>query len=47
VAVAGTTTPTTAVLPIVTTTTQRTRTTIWASAQCLFHSSKEKPDSYY
>jgi len=46
VAVAGTTTPTTAVLLIVTTTIPRTPTTIWASAQYFSHSSK-KQDSYY
>jgi len=41
VAVAGTSTPTIPVLPIVTTAIPRKRTTIWASALCLSHSSKE------
>jgi len=46
VGVATTTAPPTVVLPIVTTTTRPTPTTIWASAQCLLHSSKAKPDSF-
>ena len=42
-AVAGTTALATAVLPFAFPAAQRTRATLWASAQYLFHSSKEKP----